>query len=145
MRMSRTMGCALLCAVLLAGCGGGLTHAEYVQRVNAICGRFNDQQKALAQPSSPAEIPGYVDQIIPAFTAEIAAISAVKPPKADKPKVDQMLSDVRSAIPALQKLKTAAQQGDQATFNSTGQQLDQLNTKVNDTATSIGLTTCAQS
>jgi hypothetical protein len=144
MRTSRLVGVALLFAVALGACGGGLSHTAYVKKVNAICDKFNTSQKDLAQPTSAAQIPGYVDAVFPVFQDETKELSAVKPPQADKATVDAMLSELRAALPQLQKLKSAVTNKDAEAFAAAGRELQRLETSVNTRAKAIGLTTCAQ-
>jgi hypothetical protein len=138
----RILGVSLLFAAV-GSCGGGLTHAEYVKKVNAICKAFNESNP-IQQPNSIQEIPAFVDRTIPPFQEEIRKVAAIKPPSADKAKVDLILADLRAAVTQLEKLKTSIEANDQQAFNAAGAELGRLDNEVNSVSAEVGLPDCAQ-
>jgi hypothetical protein len=134
----------LLCIAIAPSCGGGLDHAAYVKKVNGICDSFN-KSNSVTQPSSAQEVPTFVDKIVPAFQDETNKVAALKPPGADKAKVTQMVSDLRSVIPQLQNLKTAVVNRDAEAFATARRELNRIEIQVNQEAAALGLTVCAQS
>ena len=106
------------CAAVLvgAGCGGGdrLSKAEFQQRANAICAKYQKRIDALGQPQSIDEVSKWVDKVIPLVEAEIDEMDDLKPPEEDQETFDQMIAKAEETRDAGEELGNAAEKNDQA-------------------------------
>jgi hypothetical protein len=136
-------------AVLLAvGCGGGgggdrLSTDEFRQRANAICERYDAKIAAIGSPSSPEDIPQFVEKGIPLIEQGLAELRALNPPEQFEEDYDRMLDVTEKAIPAAHKLADAAAKQDaeavQAALRA-GEAADEESDRI---ATKLGLDRCA--
>jgi hypothetical protein len=108
----------VFCATFLAGagCGGGdrLSKAEFQQRANAICGKYEKRIDALAQPESIDEVSAWVEKVIPLVEAEIDEMNDLNPPEEDQETFDQMIAKAEETRDAGEELGAAAEKNDQA-------------------------------
>jgi hypothetical protein len=111
-------GVIAVCAAVLvgAGCGGGdrLSKAEFQQRANAICAKYQKRIDALGQPQSIDEVSKWVDKVIPLVEAEIDEMDDLKPPEEDQETFDQMIAKAEETRDAGEELGNAAEKNDQA-------------------------------
>jgi hypothetical protein len=140
----------LVLVVAVAACGGSshrLSHAELVQRANAICQKFNQQLQALPQPSNPLEIGAYIKKAVPLEQDALTKLKKLKPSKNDEKDYQQFVAQVqRETTLAQNELVPATQAptnpkhvrfilGKLSAMDKTG----------NAIANKLGLTTCGQS
>lgn len=144
MRIIVWIGVGLL--VGLAGCGGGggdrLSKEDFQQQANAVCKKYDAKIKALGQPTSPADIPEFVEKGIPVIQQGIAELRALRPPEELQADYDRMLDETEKAIPAARKLADAAEKQDAAAVQEAikaGNDADQASDRL---ATKLGLSEC---
>ena len=110
----------VVCALLLAACGPQepLTHAELVERADAICSdalaRIREIGADLPEPDA-ASVEQWADALgrtIPVLEAMTDHLRALEPPPADADGFGALLAAHDSALEALQKVRTAAEAGD---------------------------------
>ena len=67
-----------------AACDGGggdrLSQEDFQKQANAICEKYNAKLEALESPSSPEEVGGFVDQVVPLLRQGISELRALRPP-----------------------------------------------------------------
>jgi hypothetical protein len=89
----------------LAACGSttykGLTKAEFLRRANENCAHPSNAGKAARKLIAVQTVPArkaklYLDRVLPLFDREIGRIAALKPPKADRDRVDKILEQARA-------------------------------------------------
>jgi hypothetical protein len=89
----------------LAACGSssykGLTKAEFVRRANENCSHPSNAGKAVRKLIAVQTVPArkaklYLDRVLPLFDREFDRIAALKPPKADRDRVAQILEQGRA-------------------------------------------------
>jgi hypothetical protein len=121
----------LLSGPFLVGCEGEeevgakppssppLTKAQLIKEFEAICGRrarrFEATVAPLAKNPTPAQARAYIlDTLVPELESQLAALRALEPPRADLPRVDQMLDEWTEAVETLKArpLKEAARFGE---------------------------------
>ena len=152
MRRVRARLAAILAVALVAttaACGGGgddrLSQEDFRSQANAICRKYNDKLQALGSPSSPAEVGGFVDQVIPLLRQGISELRALRPPAEAEDDYDRMLDETEKAIPAAQNLADAAEKNDEVALQealAAARNADEASDKI---ATKLGLTGCASS
>jgi hypothetical protein len=144
----------LIALVLAAGatasaCGGGgddrLSQDEFRQQANAICAKYDARIKALGSPSSPGDIPDFVQQGIPLLRQGIAELRALKPPAELQDDFDRMLNETAKAIPAAQSLAAAAEKADAAGVQKAIAQAQAASAASDRLATDLQLDQCAAS
>ena len=102
-----------------------LTKAQLIKRADAIC---RDRSKEFAATAVPvpknptrAQLVDYIeDVLIPEMDRQLAALRALEPPRADVPRIDQMLDEWEDAVekvkadPAkeLPRMRTLTARGD---------------------------------
>jgi hypothetical protein len=134
-------------SVLAAGCGGGgdnrLSKEDFQQQANAICKRYDEKIAAIGTPSSPADIPAFVEKGIPLIQQGIAELRALRPPADLQADYDRMLDETAKAIPAARKLADAAAKNDAAAVQEALKEGNDANTASDELATKLGLPQCA--
>jgi hypothetical protein len=132
-----------------AACGGGgsdrLSQEEFKKQANAICDKYDSRIQALEAPSSPEEVSGFVDRVIPLLQEGISELRALKPPAEAEGDYDRMLDETAKAVPAARQLADAAKENDAAAVQealAAARNADQASDAI---ATKLGLTGCASS
>ena len=145
----RLAALAAFSAAVLAACGGGdgsgerLSEEEFREQANAICADYNEQIADLGTPTSPADIPDYVERGIPIIEEGIAKLRELNPPEELADDYDRMLDETEKAIPAARQLSEAAADQDAEAVQeaiSLGQEADAESDRV---ARELGLDECA--
>jgi hypothetical protein len=152
LRRVRTRLIASLAVALVAttaACGGGedgrLSQEEFKKQANAICDKYDSRIQALEAPSSPEEVSGFVDRVIPLLQEGISELRALKPPAEPECDYDRMLDETAKAVPAARQLADAAKENDAAAVQealAAARNADQASDAI---ATKLGLTGCASS
>jgi hypothetical protein len=145
----RLAALATLSAAVLAACGGGdgsgerLSEEEFREQANAICTDYNEQIAGLGSPTSPEDIPDYVERGIPIIEEGIAELRELNPPEEMADDFDKMLDETEKAIPAARQLSEAAADQDAEAVQeaiSLGQEADAESDRI---ARELGLDECA--
>ena len=152
MRRVRARLTAFLVTALVAtsaACGGGggdrLSQEDFQKQANAICEKYNAKLEALESPSSPEEVGGFVDQVVPLLRQGISELRALKPPAEAEDEYDRMLDETEKAVPAAQKLADAAEKNDAAALQDALAAARKADEASDEIATKLGLTGCASS
>ena len=132
--------------VLAAGCGGGgggerLSRDAYVAKADSICRQTKPE--AVQAPSRIAEIPAYVNRLLPALERGRDGLRALRPPADLEDEVKAWLDSVDLQIDLLKDLGSAAQKGDVTKVRALGAQGAALALRSRGLARSIGLVDCA--
>jgi hypothetical protein len=147
--MRLTFAVVLVAAVAaLAGCGGGgggdrLSKEEFQQRADAICAKYDTKIQALGSPSSPEDIPQFLEKGIPLIQQGIAELRALKPPEDLEQDYEAMLDETEKAIPAARKLGEAAKKQDAAAVQEALAEGERADSESDRLATKLGLDECA--
>jgi hypothetical protein len=135
------------CALVVAACGGSsskrLSRSEFVSKGNAVCAKYNDKLKALAQPRNAKEFADLVHNGKALIKQEIAELRKLKPPAAQQSTFDDMLVGAEDGLPILDQMETAARSGDLRQAQQLDSKLGVKDSQVNGVARRLGLTTCA--
>jgi hypothetical protein len=138
----RAVGVALVLVCLAAGCGGG-GKEKFQQQANAICKRYDAKVTALGAPSSPADIPQYVEKAIPIIQQGLVELRALEPPQELASDYNRMLDETAKAIPAARDLGDAAAKNDAAAVQKALNEGSAANKNADRLATKLGLPECA--
>jgi hypothetical protein len=137
----------ILVASACGGSGGRLSHPQLVQRGNSICQRFNQQLKALPQPTNPLEIGAYIKKAVPLEQDALTKLRKLKPSKSDEADYKLFVAQVqRETTLAQDELVPATQAPSHPThvrFILT--KLAAMDRRGNALANKLGLTVCGQS
>ena len=147
-RITASLAVALVATTAACGGGGGedrLSQEEFRTQANAICQKYNGKLEALGSPSSPEEVSGFVDQVVPLLRQGITELRALKPPAEAEDDYDRMLDETEKAVPAAQKLAEAAEKNDAAALQEALAAARKADGASDAIATKLGLTRCASS
>ena len=133
--------------LLATGCGGGgssarLSEEEFQSQANAICAKYQEQIKAIGNPTSLQEIPDLVDQILEILNKEIDEVSALNPPEELQGQFDAMLAAADDTKKAADDLSAAAKSGDAAAVQDALEAGNAASDKADQLATGLGLDSC---
>jgi hypothetical protein len=144
--MRRAALIALVLVVLLPGCGGGsgkpLTKEEYASKADAICGKYNEQTNALANPKNLSDLVKVADKTLPILDHAIRDIDKLEPPASEKALSDQWLTQVRGLKDDLQEIRDKAKAGDIQGVQAVVPKATEHNSKSNALATQLGMSVC---
>ena len=137
----------MLVLVFLTACGGGgggprLTKEEFASKADAICGKYNQQVKALDNPSSLKELADVADQTIPILHNAIRDLDKLNPPESEQDTVDQWLDQVEKLEGDLEEIRDKANDGDMQGVQDVVPKADEHNKRSNELATELGMTVC---
>ena len=136
----------LLALVFAAGCGGGgstqLTRDEYAKKADAICAKYTQQTKALANPSNLSELADVADKTLPILDHALSDLRKLKPPANEQATVDQWLAAVENLEGDLKQIRDKARSNDMQGVQSVVPKASQHNAKSNQLATQLGMKVC---
>ena len=133
--------------LVLAGCGGSgggqqLTREEYASRADAICGKYNQQANAIANPKSLSDLAEVADKTLPILDNAISDLKKLRPPASEKATSDQWLEQVQNLKDDLQDIRDKAKSNDITGVQSVVPKAQDHNSKSNALATELGMSVC---
>jgi len=144
--MRRAALIALALVVLLPGCGGAngkpLTKEDYASKADAICGKYNQQVKLLANPKNLSDLAKVADKTLPILDHAISDIRKLEPPASEKALSDQWLTQVRGLKDDLQEIRDKAKAGDMQGVRAVVPKATDHNSKSNALAGQLGMSVC---
>lgn len=145
--MSRSVWTLVASVAVLAaaGCGGGdgqLSQAEFRERGNEICARFDKQIDELPVPAATEDIPPYVEKAAPLVEDELAELKALDPPDDAQETLDQMIAEEEKVLAAGRSLSDAAEEDDDIALEQALNEGNIASGRADDHARSLGLTEC---
>jgi len=118
MRFGFSPLCALtICALLLAGCGGGderLSRAEFVEGATAICDSVDQRVEALGEPQSLEEVETLGQELGEILDEGLGELRELEPPEELEEPYARYLESGDEVADQLDELVAAAAAGDQA-------------------------------
>ncbi|HEY8792122.1 MAG TPA: hypothetical protein VIL96_04505 [Gaiellaceae bacterium] len=144
--MRRAPLIALALVFVLPGCGGGsskaLTKEEYAAKADAICGKYNQQTKALASPKTLSDLATVADQTLPILDHALKDFGKLQPPAAEKALADQWVAQVTNLKEDLQRIRDKAKTGDVKAVQQVVPRAQDDNSRSNQLATKLGMSVC---
>ena len=144
--MRRAPLIALALVFVLPGCGGGsskaLTKEEYAAKADAICGKYNQQTKALASPKTLSDLATVADQTLPILDHALKDFSKLQPPVSEKALADQWVAQVTNLKEDLQRIRDKAKTGDVKAVQQVVPRAQDDNSRSNQLATKLGMSVC---
>ena len=144
--MGRATLIALALVVLLPGCGGAsgkpLTKEEYASQADAVCGKYNEQIKSLANPKNLSDLAKVADKTLPLLDQAIGDLNKLRPPASEKALADQWLAQVRGLKSDLQEIRDKAKTGDLQAVQAVVPRATDHNSKSNALAGQLGMSVC---
>jgi hypothetical protein len=145
--MKRSLWFAALLAVLAAGCGGGgerLSKADFVSRADAICRKYEARLDALGQPTNVDELRSFADKALPIAREGRDELGELDPPEALEKTYDAWLAEGDQAIEIVERLRDAAEEGDQAEIQRIAQDAQRADAESNRLARELGFEQCGE-
>jgi hypothetical protein len=148
-----TLAClAVLCAAIVAGCGGP-SKEEYASKANGICSQIQKDLQSVSQggqTNDPKEINRRTDQAVQAFSTGVDKIKALDKPAGDAGKQAEQFSAAFQKFldedykPGVDKLQQAVSSRDRQKIRTAALNLRSIDTQnVNRLAGQLGVTECA--
>lgn len=146
-RTTVALAAAALGGGLLAGCGGddnggGLSKADLAKKADAICVKYNAQQKALPDPTDEASTIAYFDKLRPITEAQGKELKALKPADDVKATWNGLLAQYDQIAAAADKAQAALKSGNQAAFQSIVKSVDGASKDSDAKLDALGATHC---
>jgi hypothetical protein len=136
----------LLALVIAAGCGGGgskrLTREQYAGKADGICAKYNQETKAIANPTSLSDLADVADKTIPILDHALGDLRKLKPPSDEQATADQWLAQVENLEGDLKEIRDKAKSNDMEGVQAVVPKATQHNTKSNQLATQLGMSVC---
>jgi hypothetical protein len=138
----------LLPILVVAGCGGGgggnerLTRDEYASKADAICGKYNQQTKALENPSDLSGLAKVADKTLPILDNALDDLHKLKPPAEEQATADQWLAAVERLKGDLTEIRDKAKANDMKGVQAVVPKATVHNNNANSLATRLGMSVC---
>jgi hypothetical protein len=136
----------LLAIVLAAGCGGGggkrLTREEYAAKADEVCKKYNEQTKALENPTNLRDLAKVADKTLPILDNALGDLRKLKPPENEQAKVDEWLTQVENLKGDLTEIRDKAKDNDMQGVQAVVPKADEHNNRSNELATELGMKVC---
>jgi hypothetical protein len=146
--MRRAALIALALVVLLPGCGGGsgsgepLTKEEYASKADDICGKYNEQANAFANPKNLSDLAKVADNTLSILDQAIGDLTKLQPPASEKALSDQWLAQVRNLKDDLQEIRDQAKADNMEGVRDVVPKATDHNSKANALASQLGMSVC---
>jgi hypothetical protein len=137
----------LLAVGVAAGCGGDgggdrLTRDEYASKADAICAKYNEKTKQLANPSNLSDLADVADQTLPILDNALNDLHDLRPPANEQATADQWLASVENLKGDLKEIRDKAKTNDMEGVQAVVPAATRHNRRSNELATQLGMTTC---
>jgi hypothetical protein len=103
-------------ALLVASCSDGdhsLSKAEYAQRADQVCARYNQATRALGTPGTSLQsLARYANASLPILDRAVARLRRLKPPKDEQALAQRWLSSLGKLRADVVKIRDTAQAND---------------------------------
>jgi hypothetical protein len=143
--MGKVVGGLIAATALLglAGCGGGSSD-DFVSEANEICKRANAKINGIAQPTSAAEIKGFLDKVEPVVEGALGQLEDnVTPPSDKKSAYNEWLATLRKQAVLIGQATAEADSGNTTQATVLVRRQAGLNRKGNRQAEALGLNQCS--
>jgi len=144
--MRRAALIALALVVLLPGCGGAsgkpLTKENYASKADAICGKYNQQVKLLANPKNLSDLAKVADKTLPILDHAISDIRKLEPPASEKALSDRWLTQVRALKDDLREIRDKAKANNNQGLKAAVAKAAEHNSQSNALAAQLGMSIC---
>jgi hypothetical protein len=136
----------LVATLAVTGCGSGgrLSHADFVQRANAVCAAYRASADRIARPRTYDEIVAYVGKTLPLYEAARRKLAGLKPPAKDEPAVRAWIAADSRISAALADLGRAAMRRDFPGVTAAAGAVQAEGVTSRNAAQALGAATCAE-
>lgn len=128
--------------LLLAGCGGGNSRADFVADATEICKRTEERVKALGTPESFTETQLYARQAKDAVGDEIAELGDLTPPPELDDAFARYLGTLRERHEQLDRIAEAADENSMHGIQVAGSAMDVITAKARTQSRAAGIADC---
>jgi hypothetical protein len=138
----------LVAVVLAAGCGGGgssgkeLTREEYASQADAICGKYNEQTKALENPESLSDLADVADKTLPILDNALGDLRKLNPPASEESTANEWLDAIEQLKGDLKEIRDKAKSNDMKGVQAVVPKATEHNSRANQLATELGMKVC---
>lgn len=128
--------------LLLAGCGGGSSRADFVDSATKVCAETNRRVKALGTPDSFTATQLYARQAGDAVGDGINDLEALSPPEELEKPFSRYLATLAQRRAVLSRMVEAADANSMKRIQQVGSDLDTVNAKARTDARRSGIAEC---
>ena len=128
--------------LLLAGCGGGSSRADFVGAATKVCAETNRRVKALGTPDSFTATQLYARQAGDAVGDGIDDLEALSPPEELEDPFSRYLTTLAQRRAVLSRMVEAADANSMKRIQQVGSDLDVVNAKARADARRSGIAEC---
>ncbi len=128
--------------LLLAGCGGGSSRANFVESATKICADVNQRVKALGTPDSFTATQLYARRAGDAVGDGIGDLEALTPPEELEDAFSRYLGTLAQRRAVLERMVEAADANSMKRVQRVGSDLDVVNAKARIEARRSGIADC---
>lgn len=137
----------VLTALALTACGGsskGLSHAELLRKVDAICASAHERQRAIPDPETNAEIAPILTRQLASARQELASLEAVEPSSQDAQGYARLVSGFRDTLTLVMRVRDQAAAKEWLRVRVLAQVAESKATETRAVATGLGLQVCSR-
>jgi hypothetical protein len=127
-----------------AGCGSGVTRAEWARKADAICAEYERRYDALGTADELPDLARLLDRAIALLDEERAAIDRLEEPDDDEARIRELLAHLQKARIAAGRARTAARRGDEEAVSVATGESDSAAAQAQHIARDLGARTCAE-
>lgn len=143
-RASRILGASLAAVILLSACSGGLSKEEFIAQADEICGSAEEKFNEIEQPTTPAELEGFVEEAEGVMNELLGDLRDLEAPDDIADQVDEMLTNLEGAVDQFPELVDAASSQDLDTVQTITGEIEEKTNAANSAAQDIGLDQCGE-
>ena len=119
-----------------------MTRAEFVAQADAICRKYEARLDALGQPEDVGELRSFADRALPIARDGREELGELSPPAELEEDYDAWLEQGNEAIEIVERLRDAAEDGDQAEIQQIAQEAQRVDAESNRLAGELGFEQC---
>ena len=146
--MRRRLAIAGAALALASGCGGGdgdetPEPTDFTSQADAVCLETQLKLQQLPQPTTVPELGEFAKRFTPIAREQIAALSKLEPPAAQRAQFTRFLDGLRDAARAIDRLGAAARARNEARVQQLLRGSERANALTSRLARDLGLTVCS--
>lgn len=115
---------------------------NWARAANSVCHGMIDRLRALERPQTPKEYVDYADRVLGVLRETVARLRALKPPKAQRAQIQQMLSLYDAAVVKAKATLEAALHLDREKAGRLAEESQELGDQGDAVAVKLGATAC---
>lgn len=144
LKSGATLIVVLVAEAVITGCGqsGSLTHAQLVQKGDAICSAANAQLGPLPQAKTRAQVSAVIDKVYASGQDQINKLTKLKAGPSDRPAFAAFIKTFQAAVTDVHDEGVAFASGNESSFRSANLRYQADSSRLSPAANRVGFTVC---